>query len=46
MINESFAHLTCACGQKFQVLNEHEDDWDEQATFEAYYNHECPLNKE
>jgi hypothetical protein len=47
-MDERYAHITCRCGQKFQILREtvSEDgetavDWDELATAEAYSNHGC-----
>lgn len=41
MINESIAHIVCACGQVFQVLLD--DTWDEAATAAEYHQHvaEC-----
>lgn len=39
VINESIAHITCACGQKFQVLNEDSTNWDEEATSKMYQEH-------
>ncbi len=47
-MNESIAHLTCKCGQKFQVLKtvvnedgEESTDWDEEATAKAFSEHVC-----
>ena len=36
MINESIAHLTADNGERFQVLTEAGDDWDEAATRALY----------
>lgn len=35
-IVEFIAHLTAPSGNKYQVLNEAGDDWDEAATWAAY----------
>lgn len=40
-INESLAHITCACGAKIQVLNDAGTDWDEAATSAAVQAHEA-----
>lgn len=36
MIREDIAYLTAPSGQKYQVLNQRQTDWDEVATRQAY----------
>jgi hypothetical protein len=36
VISESIAHLTAQNGERFQVLNDAGDDWDEAATRAQY----------
>lgn len=42
--NQELAHIVCACGEEFQILNEAQDDWDRHATeadFEIHLPY-CP----
>lgn len=38
-MREDVAHITCECGQIFQVLKDDGESWDEQATAQAYQQH-------
>jgi len=47
-INNFASSIECGCGEKFQVVNEEETDWNEAETAELYYAHlelECPLRE-
>lgn len=38
---EDLPHIACACGEKFQVLNQAKDDWNRETT-EAEFEHHLP----
>lgn len=39
MLIESIANIECVCGEKFQVLNGENNDWDEKAIASLYEEH-------
>ena len=39
IIKDGVAFITCKCGEKIQILNVEENDWDELKTSETFQEH-------